>query len=581
MESVFFTEGNEEIMKRKIVQIFLGMMLVFIACGCGKEIIEDRSSYVDEWKDREEEKEDPEDEKESKDKKKEDVDFEEENQNTTEEKEKKKRKSLQIQVATHNSQETVEDDSGQYGYTTLCTVSWQNLILDEESAKEYPQLAETLIERNRQMEESYQSMKEELMVSAMEIYEYGRDYYTPLNSSSAYYVERADENILSIRVDSSDYWGGAHGMYSSVGVNYNVNTGEELTLTDVLKSTEELPALLCENIVAQFPEEKDVFDTLEVTLEGYTPENYSWTMGYDGITFYFQPYEIAYYAMGLIKATISFDEMPELFQKEYTQSPQEGYCTALAIYKDYTLDLDSEDGAVNNLWLSEHYDTTEEIEYGLKRLSITLDDMVYIEPDVYGFEVNPYLVCIGSKENKKYYLYVETIAENDYETLSVYDLNHGGIALSGRLYGTGFAGMWKADEGEYGVYYQNVLLRPQEIQLTTKLDILGSWWGVKNYQVNEEDGMPQPDSKYYEIWGITQATTSKIPLEVTMLPLRNKKELPAGTNFYAIRTDGETFVDWRLDNGKECRTYVERDEWYFKINGIDEYDCFETLLYAG
>lgn len=564
-------------MKRKILQIFLGMILVLTACGCGKEEKEN-GFYVDEWEEEEEIKEQTEDGKKPREETKEDENFDEE----TEESSKKMSSTpLQIQIGNRSDQELIEDGSGTYGYTTLCSVSWQNLILDEASTKKYPQLAKALEEKNRQMEEAYLSIKEELLVSAEEIYEYGSEYYTPLDSSSAYCVERADEYILSVRENISDYWGGAHGMYGSIGMNYDVNTGEILLLTDVLTGIEGLPAILSEKIMAQYPDESAVFSTLKEDLDNYTQENYSWTMGYEGITFYFQPYEIASYAMGLIKTTIGFDEMPELFQKQYMQTPKDGYCIALSMYQNFELDLDIEDGEKNNLWLTEYYDSAEEIEYGMKRLSITLDDMTYVENDVYGYEMKPYLVCIGNAENKKYYLYVETIAENDYETLSVYDFNHGKIVLNGRMNGTGFAGIWKENEGEYGVYYENVIQNPKKIQLMSKLDILGSWWGVKDYQVSEKDGMPQSDSEFYEISGTTQATISKISLEVTMLPLRNKKELPAGTNFYAVRTDGETYVDWRMDDGKECRIYVERDDWNLKINGIDEHECFEMLWYAG
>lgn len=551
-------------------------MLALMVSGCTKETEEDDSSYVDIWEDEEEDQEE-----EQKDDIDEERDSDEEKQEASDENEKKKSRSLQLQVANHSDQEWIEDNSNEYGYTVMCNVSWQNLILEEESAKAYPKLAEALEKRNQELDEYYLNVKEDLLASATEIYEYRDEYYTPLNSNSSFYVQRADEHILSIREDASDYWGGAHGMYGSVGINYDVNTGEILELTDVLTNIETLPSILSEKVIREYAGEYETFETLEETLENYSTKEYCWTMGYEGITFYFQPYEIASYAMGLIKANIGFDEMPELFQKEYTQIPEEGYCVALSMYQELELDLDVKDGIKNRLWLSEHYDSEEEIEYGIKRLSITLDDMVYVEPDTYGFEINPYLVCVGDKDNKKYYLYVETISENDYGTLSVYDLNQGEITLSGKMFANGFGGSWKQAEGEDAVYYQNLLLNPQEVQLVTKLDILGSWWGVKNYTVSEDDGMPQTDDEYYEIKDNTLATTSVIPLEVKMLPLRNNKELPEGTNFYAIRTDGETYVDWRLDDGKECRIYVERDDWNLKINGIDQYECFEMLWYAG
>lgn len=488
---------------------------------------------------------------------------------------------LQLQIAERYSVEGMENASEGHGYITLCEVSWQNLVLADESAEVYPGLAEELQERNAELNKRYQEVTADLRVSAEEICELQGEYFYPLSSNSSYAVQRADNYILSIREDFKDDWGGAHGMYGSTGINYDINTGEELIITDVLADIETLPVILSEKIMEQYADEYEIFESLKETLEGYSAEDYSWTIGYEGITFYFQPYEIASYAMGLIKATIWFDEMPELFEEKYTQVEKKEYSIALSLNQEVEVDLDAEDGKKNRLFVSEYYETEEDIEYGVMRLSIKLDDDTYTETECYGYEINPYLVCIGTPENKNYYLYAETVAENDYKTLSVYGIKDGEITLNGRLDGTGFAGVWEETEGEYGTYYKNVFNNPKEFALETKLDILGTFGGVRNYVINTENGLPQATKECYVLPQNSFPIKSIIPLEVLMLSEEKTEKLSAGTNYYPIRTDGETYVDMRLEDGRECRIYVESEGWDLKINGVDQWECFETLWYAG
>ena len=113
------------------------------------------------------------------------------------------------------------------------------------------------------------------------------------------------------------------------------------------------------------------------------------------------------------------------------------------------------------------------------------------------------------------------------------------------------------------------------------MEILGTWSGRRMYSVHPEDGMPKPSEDYYYLSHTSYPIVSLIPLEVMMLPGETKVELPAGTKFYFLRTDGKSYVDARLEDGRECRIYVEFNGWEQSINGIDQWECFENLPYAG
>lgn len=101
-------------------------------------------------------------------------------------------------------------------------------------------------------------------------------------------------------------FGGAHGLPQYIGLNFDKETGEELVLADVLElldtTLEDVAALS----TAHFEE------TLAESFfrGGAEPieENYSsFLIREDGVTFYFQPYQVAAYALGIQEYTILFE----------------------------------------------------------------------------------------------------------------------------------------------------------------------------------------------------------------------------------------------------------------------------------
>ncbi len=148
-------------------------------------------------------------------------------------------------------------------------------------------------------------------------------------------------------------------------------------------------------------------------------------------------------------------------------------------------------------------------------------------------------------------IYVEGVSENDYRTLEIYDLNGEEIRLHTSMDGAGFMGYWDEDAGEYGRYYDKVLLNPQSIELGTRMHILGTLTGRKIYAADPESGLPETEMDHYLMDDSSSPLVSMIPLEVLMLPGKEKEELPAGTHFYILRTDGETYVDMGLEDGRE------------------------------
>ena len=487
---------------------------------------------------------------------------------------------MQVMIADHYLDEWSESETGVWDESVikLCSTSWQSIVLDEESGEKYPKLAERLDEINEKNQGIFHDFVEQNVSLAQEHYADTPEYFYEYSSNSSYLVQRADNLILSIREDGNEYIGGAHGMYGVWGINYEPSTGKELTLADVCTKVDELPAILSEKVIENYADEYETFESLQDILEEYEPKDYNWTMGYQGITFYFNPYEIASYAMGGITVTLWFDENPELFDEKFFEKPSTGYVMDLPLDNEVEI---LNKGRKDKLRISTYYETEEDEEYGVQRLSITLNDISYYEEEYYGYDFYPCLVCVNESGEEKYFLYVQGIAENDYSCISVYDLNGEEIKMLERLSGVGFCGVWDEDAGEYGTYYNCVFGNPQEFELGTRIEILGTWTGKRFYSIDAETGIPQSMIEYFTISNGDIPTISRIPLEVTMLPDETKEELPAGTEFYFIRTDGENYVDARLTDGRECRIMVEFEDYDQTINGVDQWECFDNLLYAG
>jgi hypothetical protein len=273
----------------------------------------------------------------------------------------------------------------------------------------------------------------------------------------------------------------------------------------------------------------------------------------------------------LLTATVWFDEQPELFRPEYTTAPTDGWAMALPNWYAVEFDRKAGDGQRDTLSLN-----TYESEYGSKQLVMILNGTEYQEEGWTAFDINAYLVCAG----EKFYLYVEGRGENDYRTMYIYDLNGPAPKLVSEFSGAGFVGRWDENAGVGGVYYYDVMTAVTDFTLGSKCNLLGTKTAVRQYNVNGGDGSLQPLAEEYGFVGELEPIVSAVPLEVTVLP-GSKETLPAGTEFFFLRTDNESYVVLELADGRECRIDIVEIDWIPTINGVPEWECFEDLMYAG
>lgn len=455
-------------------------------------------------------------------------------------------------------------------YNDLCTAAWDALALGEADKQTYPQLAARLENMNAAQYEDAAVFMQEWLPYAKEAMAQSPEYFGGFTNTVKYTVQRADSRILSVREDWSSYTGGVHPNSGTFGLNFDPGTGEELTLADVLTDVEPVHAMLAERLREKYP---DVgFDNLDELLGYYQPENFHWTLGYQGITFYFSPYDIAPYAAGLLTATFWFDETPELFRQEYTAVPESGYAMALPEWHTVEADFSAGDGRRDTLSV-----VAVEGEYGSMQLVLALNGAEYREEGWSAFYMTPYLVCAG----EQCYLYVEGRGENDYRTLYIYALQGERPELVSDFSGAGFMGHWDETAGPSGVYYYDVLTNPEHFELGSICQLLGTKTAVRTYSVSTEDGSLIPLSEEYGFAGQPEPIISSVPLDVTILPENRTETLPAGTEFSFLRTDNVSYVVMELTDGRECRIDIVEIDWTPTVNGVPEWECFENLMYAG
>jgi hypothetical protein len=127
------------------------------------------------------------------------------------------------------------------------------------------------------------------------------------------------------------------------------------------------------------------------------------------------------------------------------------------------------------------------------------------------------------------------------------------------------------------MYLQQVLSDPSEITMISRMYLMGFMDGVKTYRADPKDGIPKATEEYYVLPEDFATLTSVIDLELEILPEKTMEVVPAGTQFVYLRTDNENYIDFRLDDGRECRVRFEKIAEDATIAGYLPGDCFEGI----
>ena len=126
------------------------------------------------------------------------------------------------------------------------------------------------------------------------------------------FLDDTTDSTLTYSVESYLYTGGAHGYHWHTYLNFSRKTGHLITLDEVLdlSHSEAVIQLILRDLMQQFGcnsvqqlEEQGFISIRDITLT----DNFH--IGSRGITFVYNPYEIACYAMGKQSVTLTYQQL--------------------------------------------------------------------------------------------------------------------------------------------------------------------------------------------------------------------------------------------------------------------------------
>lgn len=471
---------------------------------------------------------------------------------------------------------TTEYDADREDGHLLITTSTSQVHILSEGHEMLKKALDALNQKNLDLQKTFLENNAE---DAREMYRYSPEQMGDQGweSEFALTATRADETVLSLKQADYSWLGGAHPYTYVNGINYDSQTGTELSLKDIAKDYDGVYAYVCKKLQEEhdpttfFAEYEDTVKAMFYG-EGDNQNSVQWFLTDDGMTVWFNQYEIAPYSSGPIIVEIPFTGNEDLFQAQYMTS-KTSYIRNLS--EDASVEADvNGDGKKESISYTVERDTYEnggaitvtcgDISFSTKNL---IDEGNYEASG--GYESEGYLI---HTEDGKTYLYLQHLADADGHYINIFDLTTGVPSY------VGFTG---------SSWFQSPITDLEQFVLWNTIDVLGTYNAYKVYHIGE-DGMPQTEDTLFQIDPMTENDRNRLvstrDLEVTILESDSKKQetLPAGTSYTIIATDEKSFAEARLEDGRICRIALKKDEdnWEWKINGIGEYECFETVIYA-
>ena len=520
-----------------------------------------------------------------------------------------------VAVRIEQVNDDISEDKGDNIRKTAAVYEYPRLYLDGDDAKGYPELAKAFEDYNAKAD----SQKDETLKTLKDEYDEVKDFYG--EDSDMYVYEnyngsilRADSNVVSMLIGYEDFHGGAHGYYFSYGVNFDTKTGKQLLLSDVVKDKDAFVKLVSERFAEEYGSRKGEYGDLKDAGEQLKEQDFSsdegnqWSISPDCVTVYFSPYTLGAYAQGAQEISIYFDEAPEVFNEQYTVS-SEDYAVPINAWHNVKIDV----GNGKREPVTVEQATTEYTEEaGLYKTQFNLGETSLLADWESYSIISSYLV----RSNGKYYIYAFQGSDNDYVFLSVVDVAAKKVDDSLNSYYNLLSYYSNSDSYVDNELYESIhggaaFTNPKKFELTTRLDILGTYTAYKTYEVGQ-NGLPVSSDEYY-ISESSFAMKAVKDLELEKIDtdgnVTGKETVPAGSFLAVARTDGKGIADLVLvdeayieTTGESewehylltkdiaelagsaktmYRVTVERTEYPYKVNGEEEDSVFAGVMYAG
>ena len=201
--------------------------------------------------------------------------------------------------------------------TTLFTYTYQGLSLFLQDA----QVADKIFLDYQNRLDSLHAAARDLNNAAAAAYA-GKGTWDPYEFKVQYMPMRFDEMVLSLYAAKTVFDGNAHGNNANFFITYDLLTGQALGIRDILVadySADELVALIVQELSKQEEENMLFPDYAQLVSDMFSTNRpvENWYFDKDGLSFFFNTYEIAPYGAGIIVAKIPYDSLGGLLKDSY------------------------------------------------------------------------------------------------------------------------------------------------------------------------------------------------------------------------------------------------------------------------
>ena len=464
----------------------------------------------------------------------------------------------------------------------------ESLLLMEECQEAYPELYDALHKIAEEKRDVYLEEHNEFCDYALEDYtqriedgkKASRKYVT-----TRVFLKRCADQYLSYYDEYSYCWEELR-PYQKIGHNFDITTGEEIDLGDVLNITEdELNEIIATTLREDCPDDLDDLEDVEDTLSLYhyglettgdDDKLYDWYFSVDGVHIVFNGYDLVdSFGFGNHEVLLSYDDY---VNSEYVYAPEGSYSYMRTDM--FIMDEGYYSGNYTSDPLLMYTEDETDDDFATALILANGDDIARFDDVIYYIDSVDKVYDIFTADGREFiYVTIEGMAEEWY--LYVFEITGGGAKACGYTsYIHEYLG-YTTDP----IYAGNpVFSDPDHLMIPRLNDMLGSIISY-SYDVVGDDGMPECVQTYYnvswaslEIESLEDLDAYEILEDGTLSG--EKTTIEKGTHFLPVRTDDETYVDCRLDDGRVVRLYIETKDYESYIDGVDVKELFDGLIYA-
>ena len=340
------------------------------------------------------------------------------------------------------------------------------------------------------------------------------------------------------------------------GYSYDSRTGEVLTLSQVVKDMSRL-----QDAVDEVLKESDESEHAALAKEALAKDAIVWALGNEGLELFIAQSD-GYY-VDYQRIVISYERYPELFSEGVKLRPAVYAAQLMTKAKSYI------DGKVVQV-------KAPETEGG--SFTVMVDDKRFTleKPEMAGGLISLLYVKTASGS----YLYPEFRGDySDFSYLIPVNLQ------------SGKAGKLPEDrELSMGFDLQNAV-NPDALALSVPSDTLSTLYTSYPIIIGS-DGVPEAIGERYYFSGLT-VLHSKQALTLSLVKdgkeTGEKTEVPADSNYFFYAGDNKSYVDFRLEDGREVRVHIKgypEDVWvegsvWIVEEQYKDIDVFSGMRYAG